>query len=114
MATEKQQIRLDTTFERMFERYYRPVSYYFARRGFSKDESHDLAQETFLRAYKRWEHYRHERDSEKAWLFTIAANLYRNTLRKRGARKRQVTKSSLSELLEVGIEPGCSASPWQL
>ena len=34
--------------ERLFERYARPVSYFFARRGFSPEECRDLTQETFL------------------------------------------------------------------
>ena len=106
MASDGQQtLELDAAFERIFERYYRPVSYYFARRGFSPDECHDLAQETFLRAYRRWEHYRRDDEREKGWIFTIAANLYRNTLRDRRAQKRDVQKRSLSELEEQGLEP---------
>lgn len=108
MVREKQdgEVELDTAFERLFERYYRSVSYYFAKRGFTTEECHDLAQETFLRAYKRWEHYQVvDGAGESGWLFTIAANLYRNTLRERRAHKRDVPKSPLSELEEVGIEP---------
>lgn len=104
MACEGQEAqRLDKEFERVFERYYRPVSYFFARRGFSTDECHDLAQETFLRAYRRWDQCR--RDQEKGWIFTIAANLYRNTIRHRRAGKRDVQKQSLSELESQGLEP---------
>lgn len=107
MASEGQQAkRLDEEFERIFERYYRPVSYYFARRGFSVDECRDLAQETFLRAYKGWDQYRRDqRHQEKGWIFTIAANLYRNTIRHRQAGKRDVQRQSLSEILEQGLEP---------
>ena len=107
MASDGQQaqpLELHEEFERIFERYYRPVSYYFARRGFSSDECEDLAQETFLRAYRRWEHYRRD-ERERGWIFTIAANLYRNTIRDRRATKRDVRKRSLSELLEQGLEP---------
>lgn len=104
MVCEGQQAQsLDEEFEKIFERYYRPVSYYFARRGFSADECHDLAQETFLRAYRRWDQCR--KNQEKGWLFTIAANLYRNTIRHRRAAKRDVQKQSLSELADQGLEP---------
>lgn len=104
MACEGQEAqRLDEEFERVFERYYRPVSYFFARRGFSAEECHDLAQETFLRAYRRWDQCR--ADQEKGWIFTIAANLYRNTIRHRRASKRDVKRQSLSELLDQGLDP---------
>ena len=108
MASDGQKTQspqLDAAFERIFERYYRPVSYYFARRGFSPDECRDLAQETFLRAYKRWEHYRRDKEDASGWLFTIAANLYRNTLRDRKAKNRDAPKRSLVEMLEQGNEP---------
>jgi DNA-directed RNA polymerase specialized sigma24 family protein len=38
-------------FEQIFTRYYRPVSYYFARRGCSRQDCLDLTQETFLGVY---------------------------------------------------------------
>lgn len=99
-------MRQDEEFERIFERYYRPVSYFFARRGFSVDECHDLAQETFLRAYRGWDQYhRDQRNQEKGWIFTIAANLFRNTVRYRKAAKRSGPKQSISELVNLGLEP---------
>lgn len=90
-------------FEQVFERYYRNVSFYFSRRGFSADESRDLTQETFMRAYNRWEHYR--REQERGWIFTIAANIYRNVLRSRHTQKRNASEQSLAPLLELGQEP---------
>lgn len=108
MVSDGRQLRTperNKEFETVFERYYRPVSYYFAHRGFSPDECKDLAQETFLRAYRRWEQYQRTGDGEQAWIFTIAANLYRNTIRSRLANKRNVQKRSLSELLELGMDP---------
>lgn len=93
----------DETFEEVFERYYRPISYYFSRRGFSVDESKDLTQETFLRAYNGWEQYR--REQERGWLYTIAANIYRNVLRSRYTDKRRAIEEPLSVLQASGFEP---------
>lgn len=74
-------------FRRLFDRYYRPVVHFFMRRGFSKDESRDLAQETFLRIHRGLNGYRGEA-SETTWLFRIARNVEANMLRDRGAQKR--------------------------
>lgn len=93
----------DETFEDVFERYYRPIAYYFSRRGFSADESKDLTQETFLRAYNGWTQYR--REQERGWLFTIAANIYRNVLRSRHTGKRWAIEEPISLLMESGVEP---------
>lgn len=90
-------------FEKVFERYYRPVSFYFTRRGFSADESRDLTQETFLRAYNGWDHYR--RDKERGWIFTIAANIYRNVVRSRHTQKRDAQVQPLAPLIDSGHEP---------
>ncbi len=90
-------------FEQVFERYYRNISFYFSRRGFSADESRDLTQETFMRAYNRWEHYR--REQERGWIFTIAANIYRYVLRSRHTQKRNAPEQSLAPILELGQDP---------
>jgi RNA polymerase sigma-70 factor (ECF subfamily) len=80
--------------EDLFQRYYRPVVAFFVRRGFSSDESRDLAQETFLRVYRYWERFRGD-STETTWLFQIAANLYKNTLRSLSAQKRDREEVSL-------------------
>lgn len=75
------------SFDHLIERYYRPVSYFFANRGFSNEESRDLTQETFLGVYKGIGRFRHDSTVE-TWLFKIAANIWRNALRSRSAEKR--------------------------
>jgi RNA polymerase sigma-70 factor (ECF subfamily) len=74
--------------EELFRRYHRPIRAFFLSRGFSAEESRDLAQETFLRVYKSKEAFRGE-SKPATWLFQIAANLYKNTVRSRSARKRE-------------------------
>jgi RNA polymerase sigma-70 factor, ECF subfamily len=74
-------------FDHLIERFYRPVSYFFSNRGFSHEESRDLAQETFLGVYKGLDRFRGD-SSVETWLFKIAANIWRNAIRSRSAEKR--------------------------
>ena len=111
---------LDDEFEVLFERYYPRVSNFFSRRGFSPDESEDLAQRTFLKAYRSWERHRRRYDlvaearaetweryrkDETSWIFTIALNTWRNEIRRQKTRKRDAQEVDLEQLREVGWEP---------
>ncbi|HEX5717901.1 MAG TPA: sigma-70 family RNA polymerase sigma factor [Thermoanaerobaculia bacterium] len=78
---------LGETLEELFRRFHSPVVFFFNRRGFSTEESRDLAQETFLRLYKNMEVFRKE-SSAGTWLFEIAANLYKNTLLSQSTQRR--------------------------
>ena len=80
--------------EELFRRYYRPVVAFFVRRGFSIEESRDLAQETFLRVFKNMDSFRGE-SAVETWLFQIAGNLYKNTLRSLQTQKRDAQEVSL-------------------
>ena len=89
----------EENFRLLFERYQPSVFWFFAKRGFPHDECHDLSQETFLGAYRGLDRYRQEARFE-TWLFQIAANVYRNTLRNRSAVKRAADEVSLESALE--------------
>ncbi len=80
----------------LINRYYRPVVYFFMKRGFSSDESRDLAQETFLRVSKNWDSFRGE-SSPETWLFQVASNLYKNTLRSHSTQKRDAKEVPLEK-----------------
>jgi RNA polymerase sigma-70 factor (ECF subfamily) len=94
-------------FQRIFRTYYRPVHSFFAKRGFPPDECQDLMQETFLKVYRGLPSFRRQARFE-TWLFQIAANLYRNTLRSQATLKREAQEVSLDEMVE---EPGGPAAP---
>ena len=100
---EKWQSGIDreACFEHIFKQYYSLVFSYFARKGFSAEESRDLAQDTFLRVYKSLGTFRGKSRFE-TWLFQITANLYRNTLRAKSTRKREASEVSLDQVLEPG------------
>lgn len=90
-------------FEKLFERYSRPVSFFFARRGFSRDECRDLTQETFLGVCRGIERFRGGTDVEK-WLYTIAINVWRNEVRRRSTEKRAAKEVSLDKILGTAKE----------
>jgi RNA polymerase sigma-70 factor, ECF subfamily len=94
--------------EDLYRQYYRPVVAFFARRGFSLEESRDLAQETFLRVFKNMGSFRGE-SAVETWLFQIAGNLYKNTLRSLQTQKRDAQEVSL-ESTEAVVQLGCRES----
>jgi RNA polymerase sigma-70 factor (ECF subfamily) len=83
-------------FHKLFEIYYRPLWRFFARRGFPGEDCHDLTQETFIRVYTGMDGFRGEARFE-TWLFRIATNTYRKSLRYGAAEKRAGQEVSLQE-----------------
>lgn len=124
---------LEPEFEEVFERYYPRVSRFFVKRGFSADRSQDLAQKTFLQAYRGWDRHRRYQRTERVerswdqvrkdlsgdsgderdsgWIFTIALNIYRNEIRRSKTQKRDAHEESLGSLHESGWEPVSDQSP---
>ena len=65
---------------------------YLRRLAWRVAEADDLSQETFLRAYRAWPRLTPEANV-RAWLFTIATNVYRNHVR--GERRRQTAHATV-------------------
>jgi RNA polymerase sigma-19 factor, ECF subfamily len=78
----------------------RRVSSFFAARGFSFDECAGLTQETFIRVFLGIGRL-HSAPRFATWLFEIAANIYRNELRRRGASKRDAFEESIEDLVQT-------------
>jgi len=89
----------EESFRQIFHQYYRLVFSFFVKKGFSSEESNDLAQETFLRVHKSLATFRRESRFE-TWLFQVSANVYRNTLRSQSTRKRDAPEVSLDDLID--------------
>ncbi len=70
----------------LFEQFVPRVYLFALRLTGNRDEAEDLTQETFLRA---WRHRARLRDprAARAWLFSIAVNLWRSHLRRKGRRE---------------------------
>jgi len=79
----------DEAFRLIFERYIRPIiSFIFDMVG-RRELAEDLAQETFVRAYKNLNSLRDE-TRLSTWLFGIAKNVARESLRARIREDRKV------------------------
>jgi RNA polymerase sigma-70 factor (ECF subfamily) len=76
----------DTEFADLTSRYRRELQLHCYRMLGSYEESEDLVQETFLRAWRRLETYE-GRSTFRAWLYRIATNACLDTLAKRPEKK---------------------------
>ena len=103
---------VDGNFKNLFEIFDRRVFYFFVRRGCTREEAHDLTQETFVRLYRGLADYRPEGKFE-AWLFSIAANVWRGYVRDQSRLKRDGEVVPIHRVPEwTGIpQPGASESP---
>lgn len=68
--------REEHTFEAVFDRHFRDVHGYVARR-LGRDVADDVASETFLIAFRRNDQFDESRGDRLAWLYGIATNLMR-------------------------------------
>jgi len=69
-----------TGFEAVVAKHHAEIHRYLCRMVVRVSEAEDLSQETFLRAYRGWPSLPREADL-RAWLYTIATNVYRNHAR---------------------------------
>ncbi len=69
-------------FEKEFVKFQSELRSFIYRLVTHQEETEDLAQETFIRAFKNLASFNH-RGPFKAWVFTIAANLAKDSLRAR-------------------------------
>jgi RNA polymerase sigma-70 factor (ECF subfamily) len=72
----------DDALNRLMTRHANPVASFIFRMVTHESDAEELAQETFVRLYRARDSYRPEARFT-TWLFTIAANLARNELRRR-------------------------------
>jgi RNA polymerase sigma-70 factor, ECF subfamily len=99
----------EEAFERIFRRYYKPLYYFFRKRGCPDDQCQELAQEAFVRVYRSLPEFRGDSRFD-TWLYQIASNLFRNMLRERSALKRYGTEIPLDPLYEPAA---AEADPWE-
>ncbi len=92
-------------FQELYRRYNRPIYNFFANRGFSREESRDLVQETFLAAYSNHATFRGDAGPE-GWLFGVATNVWRMAVRDRKRLKRDAEVVSMDSTI-----PGDPAQP---
>lgn len=91
-------------FERLYRHNYSPIVAFFVRRGFSTEDSRELAQDVFFRAYRGIAAFRGEA-SERTWLFRIAQNVWSNAVRYRHAKGRNAPVALFDEVQPVDEAP---------
>src|ERR1051325_5850215 len=79
----------------LFERYHRHVLAWACRMSGSYDLAKDLAQDVFVKAWTAWDGFR--RDAHfTTWLYAITRNCYRDHLKARAARPREVDAEAIA------------------
>lgn len=110
ILVERFQLGIDQeeSFRGIFALYHPRILSFFRGRGFSQDESSDLAQESFFQIYRSLPMFR--RDSHFGrWAFEVARRVYFNELRKRSTAKRDGRKQSMdvdplrTQIIEGGL-----------
>ena len=100
-------VKQSMTFEEVVERYHGKVFQLVYRYTGDYEESCDLTQDTFVRAYGAWNEFRG--DSQiYTWLYRIAINLCHNQ-QKKLQRRRRVESVSLDAPIEEGSNEGWSS-----
>lgn len=90
----------DRAYGLLYDRYYRRLLAFFLKRSFSRDESRDLIQETFLRVYKGVGGYQGTAPFA-SWLLRVAKNVSSNEIRSRRTIKRDAPEVSLDSMEEA-------------
>ena len=93
-----------TAFEQIILRYESRVMTLTARLLGCRDDARDAAQDVFLRAFK----YLHRADPQKPlepWLFRIAVNVCRDTLRRRLQRQNTFVNAEPAEPIDRSADP---------
>lgn len=86
--------RIGESSGRLFDLFRPRVFHFFAKKGFTVEESRDLTQESFVRVFTGIATYRGAITFDQ-WLFDIATNVYRKEIRQRHAEKRDGFEESL-------------------
>ncbi len=89
------------TFPQVYETYYDSVYKMIYMRLLNRDDTEDVVQETFIRAYSAWDSYNSGKAGVLTWLYAIARNTLINYMRK---YRRFTDSVSLDETLEQGVE----------
>ena len=87
----------DGDFDGLYATYYQPVLTFFLRRGCSREECRDLAQETFARLHRSAGSFRGD-SSLKTWVLGFAVNVLSEARKLRGRGKRRGEEVPLDQL----------------
>lgn len=94
----------DETFEAFFRAHEREIFGYLWHITGDEQASYDIAQETFVRAWQRFEQVRRY-EQPRAWLFRVATNLASNHRRNRSVRDAVTTRLSADTHTHMAGDP---------
>jgi RNA polymerase sigma-70 factor, ECF subfamily len=80
----------------LYQEYFSVIEQFFRLRRCTPQESEDLAQETFINAFRGIREFRRD-SSLKTWLLRVALNIWRNELRRRFTAKRAAQEVPLED-----------------
>lgn len=86
--------------DRLFREYHDSLVRYLTRRLGDRDWAEDVAQETFLRAFRQENIL-----NERAWLFAVATNLVRDDARKDARRRKHLELLTQQARADEALEP---------
>jgi RNA polymerase sigma-70 factor (ECF subfamily) len=86
----------DENARRLYKRYYHRVSGFFRSQGILPEDCEELTDDVFISVYTKLGELRQDSKFEN-WVCRIAMNVYRNELKRRGARKRATIEVPLEE-----------------
>jgi RNA polymerase sigma-70 factor (ECF subfamily) len=89
----------------IYGRYHRAIYAFFFRKRVPPDLATELTQETFLALVKGADSFDVRFGSFRAWLFSVAHNVYKQEVRRQAALKREAAEVSWDEL--------ASYAPWE-
>lgn len=87
------------------ERFQRPLFSYLGRMGLLQGPAEEIAQETFLRAWRRLADFDPERGEFSTWLYTIAHNLAVNELGRAAGKHERTADEAMPEVACSGAQP---------
>jgi len=96
-------------FEKLFRRYAERIYAVMLKHGMTPDDARDLVQQTFTRMHQARNDFR-TGANVRPWLWTIAYNLMRDSMRRRGTRFRaekglMQQQASADEMGRGGMDP---------
>jgi RNA polymerase sigma-70 factor (ECF subfamily) len=99
-----QQLRIPPPFEEAMKSLEREVMRFLMRSTGDREDSLDLFQETWLRAYRAYTRLK-SADGLRPWVFSIAANLCRNRVRDRARRARVIASDGRDPVAAAELAP---------
>lgn len=97
VLAERAKAGCQDSFSELVRRHSGPLTRFLVRRVRTPQDAEDVAQETFVRAHRKMERYE-PRYRFTTWLFTIAARLASDSLRKREELTGQVVPEAVDEV----------------